>query len=300
MLGARLRHAGHDVHLLGRQTLQDAVGQDGLHVTGHTELHVDVAVHTEAPELEFDVVFVTCKAHDTATLAQQIAPCVGRAVVSLQNGLGNSAILAAACGEEKVVVASTNHGVLVQSPGHIVHAGFGTVQVGGAPDARGPVDLVAGLFEEAGLEPTVEADMTGRLWLKGAVNAGLNPTCALLGVPNGQIGERLEDARKLVREVHSLSRAAGVRLPADPVEVFDATIAATAENRCSMLQDVDAKRPTEIEQITGYFMRVSRRLGYPLFANEQVHAAIKALEETYLGDAAWATTRAAAEAFRWP
>ncbi len=300
MLGARLAQAGHDVHLLGRAPLRAAVQQAGLIVEGHTEFRDALPVHTDAPDDVFDVVFVTCKAHATSTIATQIASCVGQAVVSLQNGLGNSAVLAAACGAKKVVVASTNHGVLVEAPGRIRHAGFGTVQVGGSPDAAGPVQLVADLLAGAGLEPTVEEDMTGRLWLKGAVNAGLNPTCALLRVPNGQIGERLDDARRLVKEVHSLSRAAGIRLPADPVEAFDATIAATAENRCSMLQDVEAKRPTEIEQITGYFMRVSRRLGYPLFANEEVHAAIKALEESYLGDAAWHTTRAAAEAFRWP
>lgn len=300
MLGARLTQAAHEVHLLGRQALKDAVDAEGLRVTGKTEASIRLPVHVDTPDDTYDVVVVTCKAHATAAMAQQIQECVGQAVVSLQNGLGNSAVLAAAIGADKVVLASTNHGVLVEAPGHVHHAGWGQVQVGGAPDAKGPVELVAGMFHDAGLEPSVEADMTGRLWLKGAVNAGLNPTCALLRCRNGEIGDRLDDARRLVREVRSLSRAAGIRLPSDPVEAFDATIAATAQNKCSMLQDVEAKRPTEIEQITGYFMRVSRRLGYPLFANEEVHAAVKALEESYLGADAWNTTRVAAEAFRWP
>lgn len=303
-LGARLAKAGRDVTLLGRPALQDTVEATGLHVTGHTAFEGRIPVITAPGGGPYDAVFVTCKAHQTATLAPDVAPLLADdgAIVTFQNGLGNAEVLMSLVPAEQVAVALNSHGIMVEAPGRIRHAGTGTVRVGPAPgQPPGRADaLAAGLLDDAGLEPERVGDAVGHMWLKAAVNAGINPLCALHGIRNGDLRDHWEEAVALVEEVVALSRAAGVHLPADAVEALTKTVEGTAENRCSMLQDVEARRPTEVEQITGYFVRVARRLGYPLPQNEAVLRRIKVSEETYLGrEAAMATTRRAAEAFRW-
>lgn len=304
-LGARLAASGQDVTLLGRQPLADAVAKDGLRVTGHTEFHDRLPVITEPGGGPYDVVFLTTKAHATGHMAPIVAPLVAPlgALVSMQNGLGNAEILMQHLPRDQVVVGITSHGVTVESPGRLRHAGTGAVKVGPAPGQEWdlPAERVLAALDGAGLAPEQLDDSVGHLWLKAAVNAGINPLCAIHGVPNGGLGEHQGRGAALVEEVVALSRAAGVRLPADAVTAFEATVEATAQNKCSMLQDVEAGRLTEIEQITGYFVRLARRLGYPLGENEAVYREVKALEASYLGeDAALASTRAAAEAFQWP
>ncbi len=235
-------------------------------------------------------------------MAAAVAPLLAPEgiLVSCQNGLGNAEALQAHA--DRIVVALTSHGVTVRAPGKIHHAGTGMLRVGPAPGHAidDATQIVAGLFEQAGLAPEIIEDTVGHLWLKGAVNVGINPLCALHGIPNGGLADHVAQARELVDEVVSLSRAAGVRLPGDALAAFDATVASTAENKCSMLQDVQAGRVTEIDHITGYFVRVARRLGYPLFANEDIYHRVKDLEATYLGeDASFAATKAAAQSFAW-
>ncbi len=293
--------AGIDVTLLGRPALADAVAKDGLIVTGHTTFSGPIPVITEPAGL-YDVILVTCKAHATAAMATLVAPLLAPdgILVSCQNGLGNAETLLQTT--PRVVVALTSHGITVEAPGRIRHAGTGMFRVGPAPGHAldDATHTVAALFEQAGLAPETITDTVGHLWLKGAVNAGINPLCAMHGIRNKGLADHMAEARELVDEVVSLSRAAGVRLPGDALAAFDATVAGTAENKCSMLQDVEAKRVTEIDHITGYFVRVARRLGYPLFANEDVYHRMKDFEAGYLGeDASFAATKAAAQSFVW-
>ncbi len=300
-LGARLSAAGVDVTLLGRPALAAAVARDGLHVTGHTTFSGPLPVITE-PAGTYDVILVTCKAHATAAMARLVAPRLAPdgIMVSCQNGLGNAETLLQHT--PRVVVALTSHGVTVEAPGRIRHAGTGMLRVGPAPghDVDEATHAIEALFTRAGLAPETISDTIGHLWLKGAVNAGINPLCALHGFPNKGLLEHMDEARELVDEVVALSRAAGVRLPGDAVGALEATIAGTAENKCSMLQDVEAGRVTEIDHITGYFVRVARRLGYPLFANEDIYHRMKEAEAAYLGeDASFAATKAAAQTFTW-
>ncbi len=296
-----MTQAGIDVTLLGRQALKEAVATNGLHVTGHTEFQGSIPVITE-PRGRYDVIVVTCKAHATASMAELVAPFLAPEgiMVSCQNGLGNAEALLKHA--RHVVVALTSHGVTVEAPGHIRHAGTGMFRVGPAPghDVNDATRTIAAMFEGAGLAPETIQDTVGHLWLKGAVNAGINPLCAIHRMPNKGLADHMDKARELVAEVVSLSRAAGVRLPGNALEAFEATVQGTAENKCSMLQDVEAGRVTEIDHITGYFVRVARRLGYPLFANEDIYHELKELEASYLGEeASFAATKAAAQSFVW-
>jgi 2-dehydropantoate 2-reductase len=259
-----------------------------LVITGHTELTTHPNVITE-PAGSYDAVILTCKAYQTASLGSVVAPLVaeGGILATLQNGLGNGEKLARFIDPTRVAVALTSHGITVEAPGRLRHAGEGATKVGSVPGHKGPAaGVLEGLLADAGLAPQATENMRGAIWQKAIVNAGINPVAAMQGVTNGALlnGPLAELSASLVREAVALAGRARVALPpGDLVELTRAVCTATAENKVSMLQDVEAKRPTEIEQITGRMVRLAETLLVSMPRNESVYGKIKDLESSYLG-----------------
>jgi 2-dehydropantoate 2-reductase len=292
-LGGRLLQDGHDTTLLCRPAQAAAINGPGLVVRGHTTLHGHPKAVTEvlAGTDPFEVIVLTCKAHQTAPLAAVVAPHLkaGGTLVSLQNGLGNGGKLLRVAPPGQVALALTSHGLTLEAPGHVHHAGLGPTLVGPAQDGQDRGARMAfGLLARVGLEPEWRDAMRGPVWRKALVNHAINPVAALHGVLNGQLARRAdlhEACLAVLTEGEAVARKAGVDLgPGGAlVEAFEQTVARTGENACSMLQDVRAKRPTEVEQITGRLVRLAQRNGVAVPRSQGVYRRLKDLEASYLG-----------------
>jgi 2-dehydropantoate 2-reductase len=292
--GARVAAADHDVTLLARAAQAEAARRN-LHVRGLTSFDAPLAAISSPAEARarFDVVVLTCKAHQTATLAPQVAPLLagGGTFLTLQNGLGNLEKVRRFVPADRVAVGLTSHGVTSEGPGRLYHAGSGPTLVGPAPGAHPSASRVAeGLLADAGIEPEWHAVKRPFVWRKAIINAGINPVGALHDAKNGAILDSPELwglAQGLVEEALALASKAHVELPAgDLVEAMKATLAKTRDNRCSMLQDVSAKRPTEVEQITGRLVRLGEKVLASMPRSDAVYGRVKDLEGSYLGAAA--------------
>ena len=305
-LGLRLLQTGQDVLLLARPRHVTAIRSVGLQVTGLTEAHATVAVVADLDDAkgEFDLVVLTCKAHQTAELGRAVAGRLspGGALLSLQNGLGNAEKLRRFLPPGRIAIGLTSHGVTVERPGVLRHAGTGPTLVGpvaGASDAAAREAFR--VLAQARLEPEWQDRMRGFVWRKAFVNAGINPVGALGRVPNGRIladKERRALCLGLVAEGEAVARKAGVDLPpGDLREAALGTLEKTAENKCSMLQDVELQRPTEVEQITGRLLRLGQRLGVAMPLTAATYEKVKALETSYLG--AEAAARMAKDEQAW-
>lgn len=255
----------HDVTLVGRDPHVTTVAADGLTVDGEFESHVHPAAVNSLPDgFAADLAIVTVKAGDTAGAARALATCDLRGALSLQNGMGNEATLATHL-DCPVLAGTCTYGALLSEPGQVTCTGVGEVALG--PPEGGPSALaeeVGAAFERAGIETTVATDMPRRLWEKLAVNAGINATTALARVENGALldGPANAVAAEAARETARAAQAAGVELSAeDAVAAVEAVADATAANRSSMLQDVEADRATEVEAINGY---VAERVDAPV------------------------------------
>lgn len=296
LLGARLQQGGHQVTLLLRPEHAAAIRSDGLRVVGASQLHghLDCITQPDQAKSRFDAILVTAKAHATAAVAAATAPLLAPdgIMVSLQNGFGNGAKIAASVPAARVAVGLTSHGVTVERPGLVRHTGTGTTVIGPYDASSSAAAARAdALFSDAGLAPERHAEMRPYIWRKAIVNHAINPIAAAHGVANGRIleGPMWAQCSTLAGEAYGVARAAGVPLPgpAGPdalVDVVRQTLERTPTNRNSMLQDVAARKPTEIEQITGRIVRLSRRLGLPAFASEEAYQRVKAIEAGYLGD----------------
>lgn len=303
-LAARLQDAGHAVQLL--TTARHVAPLRDLRITGLSSWTGTLSATADPAALKdsFDAIVLTSKAHQTQHLTPLVAPRLapGGVFLTLQNGLGNAQKVARFVPHEQVAVALTSHGIMVEAPGRLRHAGIGGTQVGPhGPEGAKAATAAHALLSDAGLSPEPQEAMRGFVWRKAMINHSVNPVAALNGVPNGEVLARAELhalSSTLLREAIALAERARVPLPpGDLQELLDATLRRTATNRVSMLQDVEAKRPTEIEQITGRMVRLAEKLLVSVPRSESVYGRVKDLEATYLG--ADAATRMAWDELPW-
>jgi len=133
---------------------------------------------------------------------------------------------------------------------------------------------------------TAVADARPTQWRKVVFNAATNPVGALTGLTHGRVCER-SDLRALVSalvdEGKAVAGAQGIVLDADPEELIDhaARPDVAYEHKASMLQDVEARRSTEIDFLNGGISRIGRELGIPTPLNDAVTALVKGLEASW-------------------
>lgn len=247
----------HDVTLVGRDPHVRTVREEGLTVTGAYEFRVHPDATTDGTGLVADLVIVTVKSFDTAEAAQELATGSFEAVLSLQNGLENERVLAERLG--RVLAGTVTYGARLREPGLVACTGEGEIALGPPEGGESPpTERIAAAFRAADVKATAVEDVSRRLWLKLAINAGINPVTALARVRNGALvdGPGRETARAATLEAARVARAEDVGLTdREALSALDSVIDATGENRSSMLQDVEAGRRTEVDAINGAVVR---------------------------------------------
>jgi 2-dehydropantoate 2-reductase len=244
----------HAVTLVGRDPHITAVREAGLTLTGEIETIVNPTAATEPPSTA-DLAVVTVKAFDVPEAADALADATLEAGLPLTNGLGAATALADRL-DCPVLAGTCTYGARLTAPGTVACTGTGRVTLGPRTGgASALADRVGTAFTAAGLETEVAADMPWRVWEKLAVNAGINATTALARVENGALvdGPAGAVAREAARETARVARAEGVNLADEAaVAAVEQVASATAANRSSMLQDVEAGRRTEVDAIAGF------------------------------------------------
>ncbi|MDR2713181.1 MAG: 2-dehydropantoate 2-reductase [Clostridiales bacterium] len=214
------------------------------------------------------LLLIMVKSPHTAGLARDLAPCLqpGAKVLSLQNGLGNLEDLADFLPRESLFSGVTYQAAREVLPGQIQHNGSGPTYFGAAfpGQSQGEAEI-AGLFKSAGIAAIVPENIEEERWRKLVVNAAINPVAAVYRKENGllpQLPAARSDMEALARESVLVAQALGLALSWETMwERVLAVCAATAANRASMLADVEARRLTEIEAITGSIVRLGEKHG---------------------------------------
>jgi 2-dehydropantoate 2-reductase len=288
VLGATLAEGGHQVVLLGRQSPHlDALRARGLVLISRNGESRQIAMQvTDDPAVVagVDAIIVLVKSGDTVAAMQAIAPHIEECslVLTLQNGLGNTAQIRRVLGRRaRVLPGTTSQAATRVGPGEVVHAGEGPTLIGflDLPDAPRAQEM-ARVLSVAGWPAAATPDIKRAIWHKVAVNAAINGLTALGGFANGMIAsdpDLLDSAEIVAEEAASVARAKGIELGGMRRAVFD-TAAATADNRSSMLQDIDAGRRTEVDAIHGALLAAGEESGVDTPAIRVVAALIRAKE----------------------
>ena len=267
----------------------DAINANGLRLTGAGDVTGRVRATTDAstlPACDFGIV-ATKAMHTEGAIAATAHAFVDGAVATVQNGVGNEEVVAQHVA--RVIRGTTFPAGKIVEPGVVQWDVKGETTLGPFEPQPADADAIARLADactRGGMPTAGVADARPAQWRKVIFNAATNPVGALTGLTHGSVCER-PDLRAivsvLVDEGKAVAGAQGITLDADPEELIDhaAKPEVAYGHRASMLQDVEARRATEIDFLNGGIARFGRELGVPTPLNDAITSLIKGLEASW-------------------
>lgn len=293
LLAAHLARVADVTVLTRREEHAAALREHGLRVSGRADFTAKLGATADPAALPEDaeLAILACKGTDLEALAARVAGrLAGATVMTIQNGLGAEDVVAAH-GDWPLLSAVTFMSGTRHGDVHVEYVLDTATWIGpyrGTDEAD--AGRVAELIEAGGLKAEAFRDLRPAQWSKLVFNATVNGVAALTGLPHDfhfAQTDRLADLGHLVRDLvdegKSVAAAAGVELHDDPWEMNVLATRRGHRHFPSMLEDVEARRPTELEQINGSLVRAARQLGVPVPLQTAVYRLVKAREAGYSG-----------------
>lgn len=296
LFGGYLARAGQQVTLIDvSKAAVDTINRDGLKIEEKDGSVVTIPVRASADPKSVgpvDLVINFVKCYHTEAAVTAAKPMIDRdtTVLSLQNGWGNAPRIAGVIGEGPLIVGLTYHSGTLVGPGYVKHPGLGMTFLGelkGGGTLR--LSKVAEAFRAAGLEVTVSPHILDEIWKKLALNVCTLPTSGLLRFTSNELVQHdgtMALMEGLLDETVAVAKAQGITIDRDERwSAITGLLQRAVGGRSSMLQDVDAKRRTEIDVINGAIVAAGKAHGVTTPLNDSMVWLIKSLEEAYLAPA---------------
>ncbi len=305
-MGARMARAGLDVTLFARGPHLRAMQARGVRVeSSEGSFEARPKISDSLEEIgPVDVVFLTVKAHGLPQLAPQLRPVLGQdtTVVSTQNGLpwwyfqGDGAqnglplervdpggVIAAAIETRRVVGSLVYFATEIIEPGVVRHTEGNRISLGEPNGNRSErCCRIAEALIASGLRCPITTRLRHEIWVKILGNVAFNPISALTGATLGQMLRSPEVSalvHNVMQEVEAVANRLGLELPIS-IEQRMAGAAKVGEHKTSMLQDLEAGRPLELEAVVGAVLEVGAHLKIPMPHTRTVYACTKLLAES--------------------
>jgi 2-dehydropantoate 2-reductase len=291
LLAAHLSRVAEVTVLTRREEHAAALREQGLRVSGRSEFTASLGATADAGELPADaeLAVLACKGTDLEPLAARLEGSLPAAtVMTIQNGIGAEEVVAGH-GEWPLLSAVTFMSGTRHGDAHVEYVLDTATWIGPyrgttEEDAR----RVAELIEGGGLKAEAFPDLRPAQWSKLIFNATVNGVAALTGLPHDfhfaqteQVSDLGHLVRDLVDEGKAVTAAAGVELHDDPWEMNLLATQRGHRHFPSMLEDVEARRPTELESINGALVREAELRGVPVPLQTAVYRLVKAREASY-------------------
>jgi 2-dehydropantoate 2-reductase len=305
-IGAMMSRQGYDVTLHARGPHLRAMQEKGVRVISADD---DFVAHPRlVADLKdagpMDVVFLCVKAHGLPPVAQHLAPVLGpeTAVVSTQNGIpwwyfqGDGGPLAGtrlervdpggvvsqAIEARRVIGSLIYFATEIIEPGVVKHNEGNRMSLGEPDGSRSErIKKIAEALIASGLRAPVTTHLRSEIWVKILGNVAFNPIIALTGATLAQIltnPETTNLVRNIMQETEALTEKLGVKMQVS-IDQRMAGAAKVGEHKTSMLQDLEAGRPLELEAIVGAVLEVGERIALPMPHTRSVYACTKLLAE---------------------
>lgn len=290
LFGGLLAEAGENVTLVDIwKEHVDTINRKGLRITGvGTDRTVRARATSKPAEIgPVDLILIFVKSYNTKHAIENALSIVSdrTTILTLQNGLGNIEEISKVIPSQQVIGGSTTHGSTLIGPGEIYHAGKGVTVIGelnGKDSSR--IRTIAGILNRAGIETSISDNVIGAIWSKVLINVGINALTALTRMRNGEllgIREIRETMMNAVEEGLRVAMAASIRLEIkNPMQTVLDVAQATADNKSSMLQDIEKGAKTEIDAINGAIVALAKKYGLETPVNKTLAAAVKGLEKS--------------------
>ena len=272
------------------------VKQDGINISGITTLHTKIVkVADSIPELAkfgAEIVFIVTK----ACYLKDILPEIKQThtpkmkIVSFQNGLDNERLITEQLGIDTAYRVVINYAGNLANPGNAVMNWFqppnyvGAFHSGGKYTTDETTRVIAGAMTEAGLKTEESSDIKKHVWEKTILNAAL---CSICGVTGQTMKEAMEfeHSRKLAIEILKegikVAKKDGYDFGDDALTRFTSYLEKGGAHKPSMLIDIEHKRPTEVDFMSGAIARYGEKYKIPTPVNSTITELIKTIENRY-------------------
>lgn len=305
-LGAKLALSGEDVYLIARGPHLRAMQADGVRVRspeGDFEAHPTATDDYESIG-PVDFLFLTVKAHSLTGIAPNLAPLLGpdTAVVSAQNGIpwwyfmghggpfdGESiesvdpgGVIAGAIDQSRIIGCVIYPSTAIVEPGVIEHIEgnrFSLGELDGSSSDR--CKRLAGALIATGLRAPIRGHIRHDMWIKLLGNVVFNPMSALTGATLVEMVTHPETSatvRAVMAEADEVAQGLGVRLPFTVEQRMEGARKVGA-HKTSMLQDLEAGRPMELESVVGVVIELGEKLGLPMPLTRTLYSCARLLEQ---------------------
>jgi len=303
LMAAWLARSGHEVSVVARGAHLDAIRRSGMRVRSNSGVD-SFRIKAESDPRELgpqDYVLVTVKAQSLTDVAQSIGPLLGpgTSIITAMNGVpwwffdrlrfGNGrerlesldpgGKLSRAMPTERLVGCVIHLAASTPEPGLVSH-NMGRKLIVGEPGGKNTARTkrIAEALQGAGFEVIVTPAIEKEFWVKLLGNVSFNPVSAL----TVSTAERLIETPgvkdymvKIMREVLAIGRAVGIDADIDPEARIDMA-RALGKFKTSMLQDLEAGKPLEIDGLLAGTLEIARKAGVPAPYTETLFGLIKA------------------------
>ncbi len=247
-------------------------------------------VHPDRVKAPFNLVLVALKHHHlTEPVIKDINALTepDTLILSVMNGLESEKLVGRVCGEDKIVPAIAVGIDAVHENNRFTFANPGKIIFGNDPTLENADDTlrlkrVKTALDKAGIPNEITPDILRTMWWKFMVNVGVNQSSAVLGAPYGVFQSRpaaRELMISLMQEVVNLAHHKGINLqPSDIDQWVEVLHTLSPEGKTSMLQDMEAKRKTEVEIFAGSVVAMGKEAGIPTPVNQTFLNLIQVLE----------------------
>ncbi|KQL34651.1 ketopantoate reductase family protein [Psychrobacillus sp. FJAT-21963] len=239
---------------------------------------------------EADLIIVSVKYSHLPRAIEDIRNQVGKntVIMSLLNGITSEEEIAEVYGEDKVVYAISNGIDATREGTSIFCSNPGKISFGKKQNETISEKLIAirECFERAQIPNDIPANMEQVLWYKFMINVGINQTSAVTGATYG-VFQKIPYARELAKaammEVVQLAQLQNIALKERDIDVFFETIISSLseEGKPSMLQDIEARRFTEVAMFSEKMMELGHRFNIETPVNQMLYQIIKTLESRF-------------------
>jgi 2-dehydropantoate 2-reductase len=259
--------------------------KDGIVINGKPYLFP--VVRPSEAESPADLILVALKNHHLKEAIPNLGKLVGEETIflSMMNGLESEEYIGSIYGMQKVLYAISLGIDAVRQGNQVTYTNPGTHIFGEAknPTISPKVQRVQEAFKKAGINYRTPEDMTRMLWWKFMINVGINQASAVIHAPYSvfQINPDAQALMEaLMQEVVSLAKVSKVNLTQQDIKDWYPVLnRLSPEGKTSMLQDIEARRKTEVEVFGGKVIELGRAYGVPTPVNQTVFQIIRILEQ---------------------
>ena len=246
-------------------------------IEGNKKRKIKAKIVTEV--IDSEIVLIAVKGYDLQNTKKLLDSFTGKVIIC-QNGL--KMLDFRLSNDNEIYSIVTSIGATSSEIGVSEFKGTGKTVVGGLFNVKKDSKEILELFSSYFFDISQSKDIKNEIWLKAAINSAINPIASFHNLKNGELkkSEYWTQVKELLTESVSIAKSNGIKFRNDPIELTEEIIEKTADNLCSMLQDIKKGRKTEINEINGILCQMGKKQNIIPKLNLEYLKKIKTLVDT--------------------